>query len=69
MYPVTLSCSDKPTEEISNATDNNTYAVGMFIDLKKACDSINHEILIKWNAMESGEHNWSGVVFKTGNSL
>ena len=33
-------------EEITNATDKNKYAVRVFIDLKKAFDTINHEILI-----------------------
>lgn len=35
------------TEEISKALDNKKYAIGIFIDLKKAFDTINHEILLK----------------------
>ena len=34
------------TEEITNATDNKKFAIGTFIDLKKAFDTINHNILI-----------------------
>ena len=34
-------------EEISNATDNKKHAIGVFIDLKKAFDRVDHEILIK----------------------
>ena len=34
-------------EEITNAIDQKQYAIGIFIDLKKAFDTINHDILIK----------------------
>ena len=34
-------------EEITNATDNKKHAIGVFIDLKKAFDTVDHEILIK----------------------
>ena len=34
-------------EEISNATDNTKHAIGVFINLKKAFDTVDHEILIK----------------------
>ena len=34
-------------EEISNATDNKKHAIGVFIDLKKAFDTVDHEIHIK----------------------
>uniref|UniRef100_A0A669B1C7 Reverse transcriptase domain-containing protein n=1 Tax=Oreochromis niloticus TaxID=8128 RepID=A0A669B1C7_ORENI len=32
--------------EITNALDKNKYAVGIFVDLKKAFDTINHSILL-----------------------
>ncbi len=32
---------------ITNSIDNKHYAVGLFIDLKKAFDTINHDILLK----------------------
>ena len=34
-------------EEISNATDNKKHAIGVFVDLKKIFDTVDHEILIK----------------------
>ena len=34
-------------EEITNATDNKKLAIGVFIDLKKAFDTVDHRILIK----------------------
>ena len=34
-------------EEITNATDNKKHAIGVFIDLKKAFDTVDHRILIK----------------------
>ena len=34
-------------ENISKATDNKQYTLGVFIDLKKAFDTIDHEILLK----------------------
>lgn len=33
-------------EEITNAIDQKQYAAGVFLDLKKAFDTINHDILI-----------------------
>ena len=34
------------TEDIRNALDNNLFAVGVFIDLQKAFDTVHHEILL-----------------------
>ena len=34
-------------EEISKATDNKKHAIGVFIDLKKAFDTVDHEIRFK----------------------
>lgn len=34
-------------EEVTNALEQKKYAVGIFIDLKKAFDTINHSILLK----------------------
>ena len=33
-------------EQISRAIDDNEYAVGIFIDLSKAFDTLDHSILI-----------------------
>ena len=35
------------TEKIREALDNNKYAFGIFIDLKKAFDTVDHNILLK----------------------
>ena len=32
---------------ITTATDNNEYAIGIFVDLSKAFDTINHDILLR----------------------
>ena len=37
------------TESIRNSTDNNEFGCGIFIDLKKALDTVNHSILSKLN--------------------
>ena len=40
--PLLDLCSD-----ISAAIDNNEFAIGVFLDLSKAFDTVNHEILVK----------------------
>ena len=41
------------TEKIKESIDKGKYGCGIFIDLKKAFDTVNHEILLnKWNIME-----------------
>ena len=35
------------TEKIKETTDNKKYGCGIFIDLRKAFDTVNHEILLK----------------------
>ena len=34
------------TEDIRNVLDNNSFAIGVFIDLQKAFDTVDHEILL-----------------------
>ena len=35
------------TEKIRNTIDNGKYRCGVFIDLKKALNTVNHSILLK----------------------
>ena len=34
-------------EEIINSLDNNKYSIGVFIDLKKAFDTVDHDVVAK----------------------
>lgn len=45
-FSTTLALIDI-VDKIKFALDNNEYAVGVFLDIKKAFDSINHNILIQ----------------------
>ena len=42
------------TEKIRQALDKNNFACGIFIDLQKAFDTVNHDILL-------GKLNYDGV--------
>ena len=35
------------TDKIKQVIDNGEYAIGIYLDLKKAFDTVNHDILLK----------------------
>ena len=50
------------TEDIRNALDNNTFACGVFIDLQKAFDTVDHDILLaklEYYGVRGNANNWS----------
>ena len=34
-------------DKIANAVENNEYSLGVFVDLAKAFDTVNHNILLR----------------------
>ena len=41
-------------DKIEDALDKNEYVLGIFLDITKAFDSVNHEYYTKnWNTMDS----------------
>lgn len=52
----------KLRENVSYAVENKEYTVGVFIDLRRAYDTIDHSLLLKkkWRTMASEEQNIYG---------
>ena len=48
-------------EEITTSLDNNKYDIGIFVDLKKAFDTVNHNILtskLYFYGIHGVAHQW-----------
>ena len=48
-------------EEITASLDNNKYAIDIFVDLKKAFDTVNHNVLAKhfyFYGIHGVAHKW-----------
>ena len=49
------------TEKIKQACDSGQYASGVFLDLEKAFDTVNHDILLKkcnYCGIKGITYNW-----------
>ena len=45
-------------EEITTSLDNPKYTVGVFIDLKKAFDTVDHDILCNATGLHGVSQKW-----------
>ena len=61
------------TEQIIESVDKGNYGCGIFIDLRKAFDTVNHEILCysNWNIMvyEGQYHNGLILIYTIENNM
>ena len=60
------------TETIQNTLDNGKYSCGIFIDLKKAFDTVNHSILLKkmdHYGIRGIALDWFSSYLSSGNSM
>ena len=59
-------------DKLSSAIDNKKFTIGVFIDLSKAFDTVNHEILLaKLHHYGLEEHHLNGLktIYQIENNL
>ena len=57
----TSDCLIDLIEEITSSLDKGLYVVSLFLDLSKAFDTVNHQILLnklKYYGLQQSEYNW-----------
>ena len=54
----------KMISDITNELENKNYSLGVFIDLSKAFDTVDHTILIKKNVSLWNSRDCFGLVYK-----
>lgn len=62
----------KLVEDISTAMDNREHTIGIFIDLKKAFDTIDHNILLhklERYGFRGIAHTWLKIIWTTDTNI
>ena len=57
----TSDCLIDLIEEITSSLDKGLYVISLFLDLSKAFDTVNHQILLnklKYYGLQQSEYNW-----------
>ena len=57
----TSDCLIDLIEEIASSLDKGLYVVSLFLDLSRAFDTVNHQILLnklKYYGLQQSEYNW-----------
>ena len=60
------------TEKIRKAVDDNNFACGVFVDLQKAFDTVNHQILLdklKYYGIRGTPLSWFATFFTKQNTI
>ena len=57
----TSDCLIDLIEEITSSLDKGLYVISLFLDLSKAFDTVNHQILLnklRYYGLQQSEYNW-----------